>query len=157
MKENKYKIIDRFHKYYAFLSNLYPVELEIEGVVFPSVENAFQAAKTKDISAILLIANSSPRDVKKIGRKLDLREDWEEVKIPIMRTLLRHKFKNEDLKQKLLKTGNSILIEGNYWKDTFWGICENVGYNMLGLLLMEIRAELQIQETFKKLIPNYEQ
>ena len=42
----------------------------------------------------------------------------------------------------LIKTGNTELIEGNFWGDTFWGICDGVGENNLGKILMRVRKEL---------------
>jgi predicted NAD-dependent protein-ADP-ribosyltransferase YbiA (DUF1768 family) len=62
----------------------------------------------------------------------------------MMRKLLRQKFMKNDLyRDALRETGDQQLIEGNYWGDTFWGVCDGVGTNHLGRLLMEIRAELQ--------------
>ena len=81
----------------------------------------------------------SPR----LGRRIELRPDWEEVKIEIMRQVLKSKFThNPELREKLIATGNTELIEGNNWNDRFWGVCRGVGKNHLGKLLMEIRAEL---------------
>lgn len=48
-----------------------------------------------------------------------------------------------ELAQKLLQTYPAVLIEGNYWKDTFWGVCDGVGANMLGKLLMKVRDILR--------------
>ena len=50
---------------------------------------------------------------------------------------------SEELKKKLLDTGDQELIEGNYWNDTFWGVCEGKGQNHLGKILMQIREELR--------------
>ena len=62
--------------------------------------------------------------------------------------LLRRKFENPELRAKLLATGNTELIEGNTWGDTFWGaeLRTGRGQNMLGKLIMKVRAELQAQE-----------
>jgi predicted NAD-dependent protein-ADP-ribosyltransferase YbiA (DUF1768 family) len=60
-----------------------------------------------------------------------------------MRDLLRKKFRNPSLRQKLADTGTAKIIEGNYWGDTFWGECPvGNGENHLGKLLMEIRKEI---------------
>lgn len=48
---------------------------------------------------------------------------------------------NEDLKQKLLSTGNALLIEGNTWGDTYWGICNGRGQNKLGKILTRVRND----------------
>ena len=80
---------------------------------------------------------------KRLGRRVELRSDWETVKIEIMRQVLKSKFThNPELREKLIATGNTELIEGNNWNDRFWGVCRGVGKNHLGKLLMEIRAEL---------------
>lgn len=85
----------------------------------------------------------TPSEAKKAGREVTLRPDWESVKDGIMRDILLHKFQqNPDLKKKLLDTGEKYLEETNYWKDTYWGVCEGVGYNHLGKLLMSVRGEL---------------
>ena len=51
-------------------------------------------------------------------------------------------FQNEDLGQKLMNTGDAVLIEGNYWGDRYWGVCNGEGQNKLGKILMKIREEL---------------
>ena len=72
------------------------------------------------------------------------RPDWDEVKVPLMRRILRAKAdQHEYVRRKLLATGDRVLIE-NSWRDSYWGWGENRdGQNMLGKLWMEIRAALQ--------------
>jgi predicted NAD-dependent protein-ADP-ribosyltransferase YbiA (DUF1768 family) len=77
-----------------------------------------------------------------MGKQVHLRSDWEQYKPVIMENLLKQKFSQEPLRSKLIATGNCQLVEGNYWHDTYWGICDGKGTNMLGKLLMEIRTEL---------------
>ena len=80
---------------------------------------------------------------KRLGKRVELRPDWEDVKIDIMRQVLKSKFtQNPELKAKLIATGDAELIEGNNWNDRFWGVCNGKGQNHLGRLLMELRAEL---------------
>ena len=50
---------------------------------------------------------------------------------------------NEELKQRLLSKKDAELREGNYWKDTHWGVCNGVGLNMLGKTLMVVREMLK--------------
>lgn len=71
-----------------------------------------------------------------------------EKKLPIMEELLRIKFSGSEpfLTRALLDTRDSELIEGNTWNDEFWGVCNNVGENNLGKLLMKIREELVQQK-----------
>lgn len=62
----------------------------------------------------------------------------------VMLQLLRQKFLgDEELRRKLLRTGDAMLVEGNYWGDTYWGVCFGSGKNMLGKLLMQVREELR--------------
>jgi len=132
-----------FRDEYAFLSNFYSSEIAYEGVVFPTVEHAFQAAKTMDIDERRKIAaTQAPGSAKRLGRRVKLRPDWEQIKVGLMRDLLRNKFSEPDLAARLLATGSTELIEGNNWNDTFWGVCRGRGRNMLGQLLMEVREEI---------------
>lgn len=81
--------------------------------------------------------------------KVELRSDWEEVKLDVMRDVVFAKFfQNPELAKRLLATGGSNLIEGNNWHDTFWGVDSETGegQNNLGKILMEIRAELKNPE-----------
>lgn len=127
---------------YRFLSNFYPAEVEYEGLTFPSVEHAYQAAKTLDIEVRKQFLNITPGQAKRLGKQVKSRDDWDSVKVSIMHELVGKKFKIKQLRDELLATGNRYLIEGNTWGDTFWGVCNGVGKNMLGIILMEIRNEL---------------
>ena len=86
---------------------------------------------------------ASPVIAKRIGRKVNLRADWEDVKCDIMKELLKKKFENAELAEKLLATGDMELVEGNNHGDRFWGMVNGVGKNMLGKLLMEVRDDLR--------------
>lgn len=137
-------VIDSFRGENYFLSNFADCRFEWHGVVFFSVEAAFQGAKTGDDATLRVFRYYSPAESKREGRRVLLRRDWEEVKDSIMKELLMAKFsQNEDLKKKLLDTGDATLIEGNTWGDKYWGVCKGVGKNRLGELLMEVREELK--------------
>lgn len=140
-------MINRFDKQYSFLSNFYPCRVEYEGLEYCSVEAAFQAAKTLDIHTRKQFCYLTPSAAKKQGRKLDLRPDWEQVKKSIMLELVTKKFQDETLKKLLLSTCDEELVEGNTWHDTYWGVCNGVGQNNLGKILMQIRKNLQKQLT----------
>lgn len=138
-------MISKFDDQYRFLSNFWFVPIVMDDLVFPSVEHAFQAAKTLDKNDRVRIAHlGTAREAKAYGRKLKLRPDWEEVKLPIMEELLRKKFAWPLLRQALIDTGDQELIEGNWWGDRFWGVDlkTNQGQNHLGMLLMKVRSEL---------------
>lgn len=79
--------------------------------------------------------------------KAHQRPDWDQVKVDVMRQILRAKAtQHEYVRRKLLATGERELVE-NSWRDDFWGWGEKRdGRNMLGKLWMEIRSELRQQE-----------
>lgn len=140
------KKIDNFFGKYRFLSNFYYSKVEFDGKEYPTIEHAYQASKTLDKWKRELIKSQlSPGRAKRMGTKLSLRKDWEEVRIEIMTDLVRQKFTNNELlKQKLIATGDQELIEGNRWGDTFWGVCNGVGENHLGKILMKLRESSSV-------------
>lgn len=155
--EPRYGLITSFTDDHDFLSNFYLSPITVRSLTFPSVEHAFQAAKVQRgdeatraliISACKADGTPSPSHAKRLGARVKLRPDWEDIKVNVMRALLRVKFDQaSDLGTRLLLTGGKHLVEGNDWNDTFWGCVQVgntwVGANMLGILLMERRKELQ--------------
>ncbi len=132
--------IDEFRAEYRFLSNFYMFP-GISGMT--SVEHHYQAAKTKSPEqAAWIKASPSPGEAKRRGKFVVLDRNWGQRKVRVMRMLLRWKFQNAELRQKLLDTYPAELVEGNTWGDTFWGVCNGIGENHLGKLLMKIREEL---------------
>ena len=136
-------IINRFSGKYFFLSNFAFCDVVYEGTTYKTVEHAFQASKSLDTDTRkLFLQADTPADAKRLGRQVKLRSDWESVKLDIMKELLRQKFNQEPFHTLLVGTGNAELVEGNYWNDTYWGVCNGIGENHLGKLLMEIRQEI---------------
>ena len=126
-----------------FLSNFYPSRVELDGEEYPTVEHAYQAAKTLDIAERMTIAQIlTAGAAKHFGKSVTMRPDWEVIKLAVMEDLLRQKLTNVTLAARLIATGDDELIEGKTWGDTFWGVCNGVGENHLGKLLMKIRSEL---------------
>lgn len=83
---------------------------------------------------------------KRLGRKVDLRTDWDLVKLDVMRRVVRAKFEQHpNLAQYLLDTGDAELIEGNTWHDVYWGVDlkTDEGENHLGKILMALRQEFR--------------
>ena len=137
-------MIDRFDGEYAFLSNYSASPFRINYVLFPTMEHYFQANKADNQNDYLHIAYApTPGEAKRLGRKIQLRPDWEKIKDNVMLTGLRKKFADPELRNLLLATGNEELVEGNYWGDTYWGVCNGVGQNKLGKLLMQVREEIK--------------
>jgi ribA/ribD-fused uncharacterized protein len=142
--------ITEFKGQHRWLSNFWSCRVELDGMLFPSVEHAYVAAKTTDKAVrrnIQSLATAS--ECKRFGKSIRLREDWEAVKLSIMEDLLRQKFApGTSLAAKLVATGNVQLIEGNQWGDTYWGVYHGVGHNHLGKLLMDIRRGLVYSNSF---------
>jgi ribA/ribD-fused uncharacterized protein len=134
-----------FFNNYRFLSNFHLCSIPYEGLMYPSTEHAFQAAKTLDPKEReFILEASTPGRAKRAGRLITLRPDWEEVKLGIMYEVNMTKYDSyPELKEMLLATGDEKLVEGNTWGDTFWGQVDGVGKNYLGNILMQIRKELR--------------
>ena len=139
-------MIKSFSGEYRFLSNFYPVEVVLDGVTYPTVENAYQAAKTLDLEKRKEFIDVLPGFAKRLGQRLELRPDWGGVKLNIMQRLNEQKYMRPDLREKLCDTYPQDIVEGNTWGDTFWGVCEGKGSNHLGQILMTIRMQLLIDD-----------
>ena len=141
-----YGVVHSFQGEFRFLSNFHPSPVWMYGLEYPTVEHAYQAAKTLDRAERERIRTAhTPGVAKRLGRVVKIRDDWNEFRLVAMEELLRRKFTTPQLNDQLLATGNKLLVEGNTWGDEFWGVCDSVGENHLGRLLMKIREEL-VQE-----------
>ena len=132
---------------YFELSNFYLRYITIDGVDWPSTEHFYQAQKflaTADREKIRSCGSAAEAFL--LGRNLaaDRVSNWDEIKVAVMRRALQQKFQQHaDLKQMLMATGAAVIKEKSL-VDSFWGIgADGKGRNMLGILLMELRAELK--------------
>jgi len=133
---------------HRFLSNFYPCKVRYLGAVYQSVEQAFQASKATNSQDRERIRKClTAKDAKRLGRVIRLRKDWESVKLAHMEMFVEEKFKDPELRQWLLATGDAELVEGNHWGDNFWGRTERdgrlIGENHLGRILMKVRSRIQ--------------
>lgn len=135
-------MIIEFKDKFKFLSNFHPCIVSYEGHTYQSVEAAYQAQKSHSEVWKKSCTKMTASACKSQGRKILIRNDWEDVKISIMFRLLKIKFTIPELRQALQDTGTEELIEGNWWGDKYWGFClkTNKGDNHLGKLLMQIRS-----------------
>lgn len=143
--------ITMFNGFHAWLSNFYecdvPLHVNLDGTEydahFSSAEAAFQACKCVNYEDFKKFETLGPKEAKALGRKIQLRDDWEDSKLSVMSQVLINKFTtNIDLAEMLIDTYPKQLIEGNTWNDTFWGVCNGKGNNMLGKILMSTRMYL---------------
>lgn len=135
--------ISSFRNNYYFLSNFYPCRVAYNNIVYENAEAAFQAQKCKYKEDKPKFCSLKGADAKKAGQRVVMRDDWEIIKKKIMHDIVFNKFvQNENLRIKLICTGNDYLEEANTWGDTYWGTCCGEGDNVLGKILMEVREEL---------------
>lgn len=135
--------IKEFQGEYRWLSNFWPAKVVLDGVIYPSVENAYQAAKTHPWRRAPY-RECSAAQAKKLSHEIEVRSGWDaDEKVAVMRALIEQKFAPDSaLAKKLVATGARRLVEGNTWGDRFWGVCRGTGQNMLGKLIMERRTAL---------------
>ncbi|MCK9442220.1 MAG: NADAR family protein [Methanothrix sp.] len=137
-------MIGPFKNQYEFLSNFSSSVIFYDGFTYPTVEHAFQASKSMNYAIRKSISEAkTPGNAKSIGRHLELRPYWHNIKIAIMTDLVAKKFAIRELQIKLLDTGNEELVEKNWWNDVFWGVCNGIGENNLGKILMNIRENIR--------------
>lgn len=142
--------ITNFGGEYRLLSNFARHE-DLPSVLwgYPTMEHYYQAMKTNDrnLRKSFLNPDLTPAQAKRLGRYLDLRPGWDDMKIDVMRVGLERKFTIPDCAFVLLYSEHHELVEGNTWHDNFWGDCtcpscdDQPGHNHLGILLMQIRDE----------------
>lgn len=138
-------MINGFFDEFRFLSNFWYSEIIADGVIYPTVEHAYQALKfTAPEERGLIAETRTPGKAKRISYKMkSFRTDWDEVRVDIMKILVRQKFiRHEELSTMLMLTHPHELEETNHWGDVFWGVCDGVGENQLGKILMDVREEL---------------
>ena len=128
----------------AWLSNMYPSDIIVEGRAYRCTEAYYQAAKSGQWERFMQLNGFA---AKKLGRQLPIQDGWNDQRLMWMRKALRAKFREDNaLGQALMDTHSQELVEFAPWdwKGSFWGINrENVGENNMGILLMQRREFLQ--------------
>lgn len=139
--------INSFRDEYFFLSNFYPCKITLDGITYENNESAFQAQKCMEKTERQKFSTLNPSQAKHLGRNVSLRKDWEDVKVELMKQIVRCKFEqNPELREKLCALKGVYLEEGNDWGDKVWGTVNGSGRNLLGQILMEVREEFFLQE-----------
>lgn len=108
-----------------------------KGVNFWTIENFYQAMKSNDINEIKKIALMNPFKAKLYTRNIKIRENWNDIKLEIMKYGIKHKFSEGTKWKKELDKCKTEIIEWNNWNDTYWGKCifTGKGENNLGKLI----------------------
>jgi hypothetical protein len=153
MNQKNHDIIEFFDKdqpYFEF-SNFARFGFHLDGHYWPTVEHYYQAAKFNEENSKARIRQAAtPGEAKQLGRCLaPLRPDWTDVKEAVMLSALHAKFKPVQMRQLLLETQQSELLEASPY-DNYWGTGEDgKGQNRLGKLLMQVRDELRQKRPVK--------
>lgn len=151
MAEDEIRFYRASEKPYGAFSNLYRRAIDFEDETFATSEHAYQAGKARkpEVRDWVLSA-PSPALVAMAAHGLyywDIAPGWSRTKFDRMRGVLRAKFtQHEDLKEMLLATGDARLVESatvDNEVNRLWGEVNGEGRNMLGQLLMELRASLR--------------
>lgn len=145
-KKPKPKII-HFRGDFKFLSNFSLHGFKVGKIYYKTNEHYFQSMKALyEIERDFIIDTKSPGEAKKLGSKVQIRKDWDDVKRLYMQIGVNFKFiQNENIRKDLMLLKDYDLIEGNTWHDNYWGDCQcdkcidKKGYNFLGKTLMSTR------------------
>ncbi len=141
--------INQFQGEHRFLSNFFPHVFRFNDFDWMTAEHAFQAMKTRNPEEQTRIRNAAtPGQAKRMGKQVDLRTDWEWVKVGVMAAIQWAKFSDARMARRLIETMPHKLEEGNKWGDQFWGVSLDTGRgaNTLGTILMTIRFGLISEE-----------
>lgn len=150
----------RWHKF----SNFWKSPIEIDGEVYCTTETFFQCEKVnpKNLQGKGFTEEELQKcrrkwegmkslhaaDAAKRGRQRDTRIDpeWDKggSQIAMHRALMAKFTQHKDLRELLLSTGSSEIVEDTAQSgDYLWGIgADGSGKNLLGEALMKVRAEL---------------
>ena len=163
LNKNPEILIDWFDEFlgeneFKFLSNFYTGSpFTWKNDIWKTSEHAYAAMKADNYADFKAIRDcDTPDEAKYIGRNIEVREDWEEIKYSVMHSIVLGKFTSgvNGIGDKLLSTGNAYLQEGTFWNDKVWGVdlIESVhpdrpmartGNNWLGIILMDVRSRLK--------------
>lgn len=154
--DNKIKFYKTIDEYGCF-SNFSHHEIFLDGMIWKTAEHYFQSRKFSDPAIIIKIQSAETANIAaNIGRdkNLEIKKNWEDVKVEFMRKVILAKSEqHEDIRQKLIQTGNKEIIEDSPY-DNYWGIgMDGTGLNMLGKIWMETREKLLKKDYSKYIEP----
>jgi ribA/ribD-fused uncharacterized protein len=140
-------------KPYGVFSNLYRRPMMFEGQNFPTAEHAYQYAKPREdkVRQWLMVA-PSPSLLAIAAHGLlswDISPGWSKDRRRRMGNVVLAKFyQNPDLQEILLATGDARIVESATVDNEVnrrWGEVNGKGQNWLGLILMDVRAQLTME------------
>lgn len=140
--------IEGFTGHYEFLTTTHKCKFVWGGIEWPTVEHAFQAAKSEnELDHIRISKLETAEEAIALGNKLKCRPDWDTMKDWLMYTILMHKFRqNPQLIDELLQTDYMTLLNINDKGDAYWGVSNGAGLNKLGKALMQLRNWFRVLE-----------
>lgn len=125
---------------YRWLSNFHICPIYFEGSLYHSTEAAYMSGKSTDLEVRKQFIDITPSSARKLGQTISLRDGWDDIKYDVMAAVVFDKYyRNLDLRKLLLETGDKYIEETNHWSDIYWGVCDGVGQNNLGIITMNIR------------------
>jgi len=165
MSNLNYTETEKFIFFYgSFYSQWTMRKMIIDNIKYYTCEQFMMAEKAKlfndKIALEKIMESRNPRDQKALGRKVKNfnKEKWDKVCREIVYKGNYAKFtQHNDLKLKLLETGNKIIVEASPF-DKIWGIglgekderCLDSkkwrGTNWLGKAIMEVRDKIREEE-----------
>lgn len=139
--------IKGFFGEYRWLSNFHHAPILWNGLGFTSTEAAYQSSKCTNIDAARKFQNYTAQESKTQSAFINAPKHWPNIKFNVMAQVVFQKFLiHKDLRYKLIDTDNKYLEETNHWKDVYWGVCDGVGENNLGRILMSTREYIKTIE-----------
>ena len=146
---------------FAYLSNMSYAPFEMNGHWFLTAEHAYHFWKCKYKDEAMQFECSNPNSIsdpyaaRAAGHKVKIRDNWDQIKVKVMRNILEAKFsQNEYLLEKLSKETSGVICEYNTWGDKFWGKAKVEGHyegrNELGKLLTELRDAYMTEERLEE-------
>jgi ribA/ribD-fused uncharacterized protein len=148
-------MINSFRGDNGYLSNFWDCTVVYNGRTYRNSESAYQAQKFLHEYIQAQFGATSGSEAKALAKTLkhDMRKDWHQVNLGFMCEIVHAKFtQNKSLRELLMTTYPQQLTEGNYWHDSFWGVCDGIGQNWLGRILMAERIywlDLTCQDRYK--------
>jgi N-glycosidase YbiA len=136
--------VNETHGYFSNFSNH---AVHMRSQIWPTMEHYYQGSKFQLPVLVEEVRTSlTPGAAKRYAHRhaADIRPDWSETKVTVMRAGLIAKFSQHiDLRERLIATGGAELVEVSPC-DVYWGrTVGGHGRNMLGQLLMSVREELK--------------